>query len=293
MVCGCVLAYLSSMACAPQVITPVDGEPAADAGSSGATAGGAQGGASAAGAAAMTEAGAAGVLVDPTLRGDALLHRYGFDGVGSQAVDSKGAAHGELIATKLTGQGFVHLAAPDTTRQYVDLPNGLISGLVNATFEIWVNWDGGGDWQRIFDFGEDSTGVEGSQSNGRSYLFLSPHGNGDFLRAVYKNPMLREIIIDVRPALKPGALEHLALVFDDQHDLMSLYVNAELSGSVELDSKLSQIHDVNDWLGRSQFAVDSPFTGSIDELRIYDVALTAGEIRKSFEAGPDAVFPDP
>ena len=232
-------------------------------------------------------------MPEPTLRGDALLHRYSFDGVGTQAIDSKGAAHGDLIATKLTDQGSVHLEAPDATRQYVDLPNGLISGLVNATFETWVNWDGGGIWQRVFDFGEDASGGAGAQSNGRGYLFLSPRGDGDFLRVVYKNPMLREIIIDVRPALQPGVPAHLAVVFDDHHNLMSAYVNGVLSGSVELDSKLSQIHDVNDWLGRSQFAIDGPFTGSIDEFRIYDVALSAGELQKSFEAGPDVVFPDP
>ena len=250
------------------------------------------------GAPAVSGAGAGGapIISEPTLRGDALLHRYSFDGAGTRALDSKGAAHGELIATQLSNQGFVHLDAPDapdTNRQYVDLPNGLISGLTNATFEVWVTWDGGGDWQRIFDFGEDSSGVEGAQSSGRSYLFLSPHGSGDFLRVVYKSPMIREIIIDVHPALPPAKPAHLAVVFDDRHDLMSVYVNAVLSGMVELDSKLSQIHDVNDWLGRSQFAADGPFTGSIDEFRIYDVALSAAEIQKSFDSGPDVVFPEP
>jgi len=43
---------------------------------------------------------------------------------------------------------------------------------------------------------------------------------------------------------------------------------------------LSAINDVNNWLGRSQFAVDPALGASIAEFRIYDVALGAGEIQR-------------
>jgi len=280
------ISLLTCAACAPQVITAVDGEPPPDAGLPDAPVH--EGGSG--GALPVPEAGPA----EPTLRGDALLHRYGFDGSGSRAFDSKGAAHGSLVACRLSDQGSLQLQTPDAGDDpYVDLPNGLISGLTNATFEVWLTWEGGKDWQRIFDFGEDSSGVEDARSIGRSYLFLSPHGSGDFMRAVYKNAMIREVIIDVRPALPPATPAHLAVVFDDRNNQMTVYVNGIASGSAELDGKLSQIHDVNDWLGRSQFAADSPFTGQLDEFRIYDVALTEGEIQKSGDAGPDVVFPEP
>ncbi len=241
---------------------------------------------------ATGEAGAAGApVLEPTLRGDALLHRYSFSGTGTQALDSKGAAHGSLLAAQLTDTGALQLDG--TTAEYVDLPNGLISGLYDATFEVWMTWTGGPVWQRIFDFGDDDTGMEDGHGLGRSYLFLSPHGNGDFLRAVYKNAMIREVIVDVKPALPTGTESYLAVVFDDTHDHMNVYVNGVLSGSVELDSKLSQIHDINDWLGRSQFGADAHLAGQLNELRIYDAALTDAEIQKSFESGPDVVFPEP
>lgn len=223
------------------------------------------------------------------LRGDALLHRYGFGGVGTTAFDSKGAAHGTLIAAQLADEDALHLVT-GMSAQYVDLPNRLISGLTNATFEVWLTWDGGANWQRIFDFGDSTSMVEDERSNGRSYLFLSPHGNGDYIRAVYKNPMLREVIIDSQPALPVGVPSYLAVVFDDAHDRMQLFHDGALIGSVELDSKLSQIHDVNDWIGRSQFAADPALLATIDELRIYDVALTEAEIAKSFAEGPDAAL---
>ena len=50
---------------------------------------------------------------------------------------------------------------------------------------------------------------------------------------------------------------------------------------------------MNDWLGRSQFAADAALNASIDELRVYDQALSSAEIEKSMQAGPDAVFPEP
>jgi len=223
------------------------------------------------------------------LRGDALLHRYEFSGAGTVALDAKGAAHGALIAAQLSDEGALHLAA-GTNAQYVDLPNGLISGLTNATFEVWLTWEGGANWQRIFDFGDSTSMIEDERSNGRSYLFLSPHGNGNFMRAVYKNAMLREVIIDSEPALAVDTPSYLAVVFDDTQNRMQLFHDGALLGAVELDSKLSQIHDVNDWLGRSQFAADPPLLATIDEFRIYDVALTEAEIAKSFGEGPDATF---
>jgi hypothetical protein len=147
-------------------------------------------------------------------------------------------------------------------------------------------------WQRIFDFGDDDTNTEDGHGFGRTYLFLSPNGPGNFLRAVYKNVMIREVIVDVGSALPVGKVSHVAVVFDDTNNHMSVHVDGKLSGTVELDSKLSQINDINDWLGRSLFGADAYYAGAIDEFRIYDVALSDAEIQKSFDSGPDVVFPD-
>ncbi len=288
------LGVFACSACAPQIITAID---SADAGGTVVNVqpdAGIGGAAADAGAGAGTEAGAPPdpPSPEPTLRGDALLHRYGFEGSGATAIDSKGAAHGVLNATRLSGRGFAQLQG-GALNQYIDLPNGLISGLTDATFEVWITWDGGPAWQRVFDFGDSTSMIEDERNGGRSYLFLSPHGSGDFVRAVYRSPMAREVIIDATPALQVGVQSYTAVVFDDSHDRMRLYIDGGLVGEVALDGKLSRIHDVNDWLGQSQFAVDPAFAGEIDEFRVYDAALSAGEIAKSFEEGPDAHFVEP
>jgi hypothetical protein len=299
---------LCSAACAPQVVKAVDDPPLSGAGSDQhpETGGGTSGGASDRPDADLPDADlpdadlpdadhsdAGGAAPEATLRADALIHRYSFSGTGTEVLDAKGAAHGALIGTQLTGKGSVALDGAATAPEYVDLPDQLISGLGDATFEVWLTWKGGDDWQRIIDFGDDTSHQEDARSFGGSYLFLSPHGAGNYWRVVYRAADTDEIKIDVQPALPPATAKYVAIVFDASHDEMRVYVDGALSGSVAVPGKLSQIHDINDWLGRSQFAADPAFSGSIDELRIYDQALSSAEIEKSMKSGPDAVFPDP
>src|SRR5262249_13449579 len=101
----------------------------------------------------------------------ALVHRYQFDGTGTVATDSVGGANGTLMNTQLNGSGGLTLAG-GTSNQFVDLPNGIVSPLTNATFEVWVTWSGGAAWQRIFDFG-DSTFVN-MQRNASTTFYLTP-----------------------------------------------------------------------------------------------------------------------
>jgi hypothetical protein len=54
--------------------------------------------------------------------------------------------------------------------------------------------------------------------------------------------------------------------------------------------KLSDIEDVNDWLGQSQFQQDkSNFGGTYTEFRIYGQALSACALRATLTAGPDSL----
>ena len=104
-----------------------------------------------------------------------LVHRYSFgEAPGSTTVkDSVGTADGALVGTgDFTGDGKLNLTGVDG---YVDLPNGIISSLTNATFETWITWNSARTWERIFDLGS-STGGE-DVSGHRRDLSL-PHSPG-------------------------------------------------------------------------------------------------------------------
>jgi hypothetical protein len=224
----------------------------------------------------------------------ALVHRYRFDGSGTTATDSVGAAHGRLMNTSLANQGRVDLAG-GTSDDYVDLPNGIVSSLNQATFEAWVTWNGGGAWQRLFDFGS-STAAEGLQGNGRTYLFLTPSApaSNGIARVVYSRAgQSGETVATATRPMATGAQTHVAVVVNAQNDSLSLFLNGALEGMTALTGALSEISDVNNWLGRSQFNLDVEFGGSIQEFRIYNAALSEAQLAASFSAGPDPAFLEP
>jgi concanavalin A-like lectin/glucanase superfamily protein len=241
-----------------------------------------------------------------------LVHRYSFDGVGTTVLDSIGTAHGAVIGAALTGQGSLALVgATGDQAQYVVLPHGLLRELHDATFEAWINWAGSAardgtrtPWQRIFDFGEGTTGVEGEQASGGdalSYLFLTPQTEPRTAtevvsaRAAYQLPhdpqsVLLETVANTTP-LPIDVDTHVGVVIDSRAHRMSMFVNGAIVGGTDLtqDDPLSYVYDINDWLGRSQFPADGGFTGSFLEFRIYSVALTAAELQASYDAGADAI----
>lgn len=223
--------------------------------------------------------------------GAALIHRYSFLGTGTIVTDSAGEAHGAVVNTSLSGVGTVILTG-GTSDQYVDLPNGLMVGRKDVTFEAWLIWNGGSDWQRIFDFGATSGG-EGTQGSPTSYLMLTPRAaapmaalSAGFLNQTVGSPRIR---IDANSPLPTGVMSHVALVFNDTNNVVSLISNGALVGtSPPFYGTLSAVSDTNNWLGRSQFLGNEELNAVFHEFRIYDGALSAEQLQLSFTLGPDA-----
>ena len=73
--------------------------------------------------------------------------------------------------------------ALDGANSYVQLPVNIATN--NAfTFAAWVYWNGGANWQRIFDFGAVSTTQGGTPSQ---YMFLTPSSGSGTLRFAIAN----------------------------------------------------------------------------------------------------------
>ncbi|HOU90636.1 MAG TPA: LamG domain-containing protein, partial [Polyangiaceae bacterium] len=258
-----------------------------------------------------------GVLVEPlcpTAPADcevllgSLLHRYRFDGTGTTVTDSIGGADGVVRGgATLQGEGELVLDG-GYSGQYVDLPNHLISGLEDATLELWVVWNGGAAWQRVFDFGDamantcysgGSSAPEGQPGAcGRTFLNLTPATDssaGSIARVAFMrqpgDPTTQSLLVD-GPRLTVRTEVQLVVVIDDTQDELRLYVDGELGGSETFVDHLADINDINNWLGRSQFSSDSDkyFAGVYRELRIYGAALGDSQVATSFAEGPDAPF---
>lgn len=221
-----------------------------------------------------------------------LVHRYSFSGEGTEALDTQGEASAEVVGTVLDGSGAVTLVAADVA-QYIDVPPGLVSALANASLEAWFIWDGGPQWVRLIDFGSTIEGIPGEPGTGDSFITMTPNGaTGPSYPYVAFNPpgTDAEVSCSGTGALTTGVLHHVAITLDTQSDALTLYIDGMLACAKALPLELAAIDDVNCWLGRSQFAADVGFSGSIDEFRIYDVALTASQVAFSYQAGPDPEF---
>ncbi len=165
----------------------------------------------------------------------------------------------------------------DGVEDYVDVPIGnKITSWSDSTFAIWVNInpdDTTGSWMRAFDFGSADT----------TNLFLCPRtGTNGPVRVAIREPNANggnEIGVTSGTPLTDG-WHHLACVFDNDANALTLYVDGWSAGSVETGVRPMDLGvTTNNWLGQSQYTADSLYDGLLDELRIYNRALSAGEIR--------------
>ncbi len=222
---------------------------------------------------------------------EGLVHRYSFDSSGSEVTDTVGGADGEVVGTTLDGTGTVTLNSDD--EQYVDLPNGLLSSLTNATLEVWFTWDGGPQWTRLFDFGSTEEGVEGEPGTGANFVMFTPDSSvgPDYPYATYNSGDIdTEVYCTPSSAISVAEQHHLALSLDAENKTFTLYIDGSLACAKAMPTSLALLDDVNNWLGRSQFVDDGTFSGTIDEFRIYQIALTARQVALSAASGPDPAF---
>lgn len=151
----------------------------------------------------------------------------------------------------------------DGNNDHVLLPRGVAS-TKELTFAAWVRWDGGGSWQRIFDFGN---GID-------SYLFLTPRTSGNRMRFAIKNGG-SEQVLETSP-LPTGSWNHLALTIGNGS--ARLYLNGVLRA---VDSTITltpaDVQPALNYLGKSQYS-DPYFDGALDDVTLFPRILSAAEI---------------
>lgn len=194
-----------------------------------------------------------------------MVGRWDFDGDASDSSNSNNgtASGGPIYVTGKIGQA-VDL---DGVNDFIQLPAGAGLG-EDITVAAWVNWDGGGSWQRIFDFG---TGTHQT-------MFLTPSSGSGTLRLAFKdvfNGPGGEKQINA-PALPIGQWAHLTAVL--RGDYATLYVNGRAVGSVSgITFNPTDFLPTQNYIGKSQFP-DPLFNGRVDDFRVYNYALTGGEV---------------
>ncbi len=146
---------------------------------------------------------------------------------------------------------------------YVQLP-ATIADRREMTVSMWCNVKFVSvAWQRLFDFGNGSD----------QYFFLTP-SSGSEMRVVMKNKGAEQILSTTRA--KTGWHHYTVTLSEDS---VRLYVDGELvAGSADITIRPADFKPRRNYIGRSQFASDPLLRGTIDDIRIYNTALTEEEI---------------
>lgn len=201
-------------------------------------------------------------------------------------------------------------AAAATISAYLDLPNGIVSARSSITFEAWAAPLSSKAYQRLFDFGRtnissgpgaqpgeiiDTTTAPGATAGyDNVVLSLNVAGNLGTHRLEGQISNAAATFVDTVAATAAGTQYHYVLVVEDGVGTFGAagaqlrwYRNGALQNTHDVNFHLPQVQDVNNWIGRSQYSGDSNSNLSLNELRIYDRAITPGEIAASFIIGPD------
>lgn len=213
-----------------------------------------------------------GVLDECELQG--IAHRYAFN---TDASDDVGGISGQLQpgatvaggALMLDGTGGVcTINAPEAS-----------AGRKTLTIEAWATWAGGGDVQRL---------VELHWPDSQYTMYVSPSVFGSAAMFLINNNTQQQQFVQLGSAFTVGAETHIAVALDPAGDEVRVYrdglpvATLAPAGIVGLDLWTQ----ATTWLGGAD--VGAVFVGSVDELRIYDRALTDEQMAWSYAVSTNA-----
>jgi uncharacterized repeat protein (TIGR03806 family) len=221
---------------------------------------------------------------------------------------------GTFTGAALTLPGSTNGAqTPAATAAYVDLPNGIISSKTNLTVEVWATPLSAKNWMRVFDFGRVNTagvggGVVGEVTGTGATASGTTSASDDLMLSFCRGTNLAQqrmetrldggstTTVDSGLTTSTGTRYHYVMTFEDGVGIygsgggqVTWYRDGLVIATGAVPFHLSNIEDVNNWLGRSQYSGDSTTNASYDEVRISDHAFSPAEVVASRNAGPDAL----
>lgn len=180
-------------------------------------------------------------------------------------------------------QNMLDMASPSTPKYVADHKVGDKSLSLSAQFvqlpyrvadsdelsvAMWVKWNTSTtQWQRIFDFGNDT----------EHYMFLTPNSGTSKMRFAIKNGG-DEQILDCPSKLSSYLWKHVVVTIGK--DKTAIYVDGtEVASTTGITIKPSDIRPVLNYLGRSQYTADPNISANYDDVRIFNYALSADEVK--------------
>lgn len=172
----------------------------------------------------------------------------------------------------------------DSSTNYAELPQGMLDGKNILTISVWLkNRTGKGNYAAMCFCSPVESG------NSPNYWLFVPSNPDGVFKNVFTNgvnaakPYSTEVGVtagDTTGLERQWAMYTMVLTADS----ISSYLNGELVGTAAKSRTTEDLgQNLLVYLGRSGYAGDRAFAGSMKELRIYDGALTQAQVRMQYE----------
>ncbi len=153
---------------------------------------------------------------------------------------------------------------------FVQLPTA-IAHREEMTIALWMKWYSGGMWQRIFDFGNGE----------QQYMFLTANADNGMMRLAAKNGDTEQRM-DICKLKTNYTWQHIVITINN--DSIVAYVDGQRQAmSTDITIRTADFKPVFNYIGRSQFAGDPMLKADIDDVRIYNFALSANEVEDLYQ----------
>jgi hypothetical protein len=204
-----------------------------------------------------------------------LIGWWKLDEGASTAVDWSGYGnHGTLAGAAEWAEGYGGGAISlDGVSGYIECPNDPSLDITSAiTIAAWINRPEGGP--------SDDRGIVSRGGGWEDPGYTLWHNDGSNVRAELQGPNDKQALSTMHPPF--GEWGHIAFTWDDETDVVMLYVNGELrttggfAGPIGASTAALRIGDYG---GQNRH-----FFGLIDDVRLYQRALTADEISETMRA---------
>ena len=153
---------------------------------------------------------------------------------------------------------------------FLQLPTA-IAHREEMTIALWLKWYSGNTWQRIFDFGNSE----------QQYMFLTANADNGMMRLAAKNGA-EEQRMDICKLKDTYTWQHIVITISE--DCIVAYVDGqEKAKSTDITIRTADFAPVFNYIGRSQFTTDPMLKGDIDDVRIYNYALSSDEVNDIYQ----------
>ncbi|WP_211267194.1 LamG-like jellyroll fold domain-containing protein [Nonomuraea candida] len=214
----------------------------------------------------------------------ALVLHYDFEGdLSSGAVEDRSPSGLDGVLTNpgsaraVTGaDGTQALSLPggpagSQSAPYVTIPAGLFRDRAAMTVSTWLKWAGGPDFQWVYNLGKDAA----------TATFATPSYAGDATTRSSIKPVNGTAEAGVPGLQKLPAGQWLNLVTTIDGKTLTFYVNGAPIGATSARLDLAAVMNgatTSGFLGRAFWGGHPFLAGDLDDFRVYDAALTAGQV---------------